>query len=337
MTVLLTVLIWAGADRLVNESATVELTAVPVPHESEAGLVVKAETGKDRFALTVSGPRRTVEAVQARSPLQARIVVPAGLTGTAKAPLDKPTLQLQLSERYAEFSRLYVLDVVPDSLPVQIDRFVERAVQVAARPVELSYETEPQVQKVPVRVRLRESALATLADPSNLQLDVSHDVERLLKEKSFGRPTTVSVPLDARPFGPDAQIQPSALDVTAVVHAVRNVEQIPTVPILVAMSFGNLERTAHAATRDGKPLGLLTQTIRVTGPPDALTKLVRGETRAFGIVQLREDDFQQLGVLKLVTPEFHLPVQIELASDPEPIEFQLLPNAASKEEADKQR
>jgi hypothetical protein len=53
-------------------------------------------------------------------------------------------------------------------------------------------------------------------------------------------------------------------------------------------------------------------------------RLVRGETRAHGIIQLKEDDLQQMGVLKLAIPEYHLPKGLDLAAEPPPIEFQLI-------------
>ena len=53
-------------------------------------------------------------------------------------------------------------------------------------------------------------------------------------------------------------------------------------------------------------------------------RLVRGETRAYGVIQLKEDDLQQMGVLKLAVPEYHLPKGIDLAAEPPSIEFQLI-------------
>ena len=95
-------------------------------------------------------------------------------------------------------------------------------------------------------------------------------------------------------------------------------------PVLVAMSFANLEKQVRAVTRDGTPLSLVTQTISVTGPTDDVIRLVRGETRAYGVIQLKEDDLQKMGLLKLAVPEYHLPKGLELAAEPTPLEFQLI-------------
>jgi len=77
--------------------------------------------------------------------------------------------------------------------------------------------------------------------------------------------------------------------------------------------------------RDGSPLSLVTQTVTVSGATEDVQRLVRGETRAYGVIQLKEDDLQQMGVLKVATPEYHLPKGVELAEEPSPIEFQLIP------------
>ena len=42
------------------------------------------------------------------------------------------------------------------------------------------------------------------------------------------------------------------------------------------------------------------------------------------VIQLKEDDLQQMGVLKLAVPEYHLPKGLDLAAEPQPIEFQLI-------------
>jgi len=71
-------------------------------------------------------------------------------------------------------------------------------------------------------------------------------------------------------------------------------------------------------------LSLVTQTITVTGPTNEVSRLLRGETRAFGLIQLKEDDFERMDVFKLVTPDYHLPNGVELAEEPPPIEFKLV-------------
>ncbi len=84
-----------------------------------------------------------------------------------------------------------------------------------------------------------------------------------------------------------------------------------------------MPRAVRSVARDGTPLTLVTQTIEVAGPVESVNKLVTGETRAYGFIQLKQADLDQLGVVKAWMPEFRLPPGITLAQPPKPVEFQL--------------
>ena len=153
-------------------------------------------------------------------------------------------------------------------------------------------------------------------------IDITAEVERQLQEKPAGESATVVVALDVTMFGSDAVINPPMVEVTATVSAERSTEEIPTVPILLAVSFANLVRPFAAVPRDG--IVPVTRTIRVTGPTAEVQRLLRGKTRAFGLIQLKEDDLQVWDDYKPMRPEYHLPPGIELAEEPKPIEFKLI-------------
>ena len=324
MTAVLTLLIWASADSLVTETASVGILLKAVPVVAGSNMVLHADPNGERCDVQISGPRRTVQAVQVRGPYHVRLPIEDRPTGEARIPLDRHTLKRELTEQWSDFGNLTVVSVNPDMLSVVVDRVVTMDVEVAAKRLTLSYDVEPQLQRTTATVEVRESFLQTLPAGQPLQIDIGPDIERLLKDQPVGKSVTVRVSLDSRRFGPEAEVKPNAIEVTATVRAQRSTEQIPTVPVLVAMSFANLEKRVRAVTRDGSPLTLVTQTISVTGPTDEVMRLVRGETRAHGIIQLKEDDLQQMGVLKLAVPEYHLPKGLDLAAEPPPIEFQLI-------------
>jgi hypothetical protein len=73
--------------------------------------------------------------------------------------------------------------------------------------------------------------------------------------------------------------------------------------------------------------------IAVGGAPEDVSRLSRGETRAYGVIQIKEDDLAELGVLKLATPEYHLPKGVELAEPPPPIEFQLISRKSNEQKS----
>jgi hypothetical protein len=327
MTAVLTALIWVSADRLVNEDATVEITITPIAASADTGMVVAmSPEHSPTFEVQVSGPRRAIATLQARENLTLRLPVSEYPTGERSIVIDTVLLRGELAQRWSEFARLHVASIDPPGLDVMIDHFVERSVVVEARTLTLAYESDPQIQRVSTVVRLRESVLNSLPDREAIQIDIGPDIERRLRDKPFGRSTTVTVPLDARRFGDGATFIPPARDVTATVRSQQRVEQIPTVPVLVALSFANLDVPFRAVGRDGNPISLVTRTIMVTGPPDAVARLVRGETRAYGIIRIKEDDLREKSQLRMFAPDYHLPPQIELASEPEPVELQLVPS-----------
>ncbi len=323
MTVVLTVLIWVSADSLVNEAASMRVSLEVLPPLTNPDMLIETDAETTSCEMEISGPRKIIDDVQAQAPLLVRLRIPERPTGRAAIPLEE-MLKKSMAEQWHEFRKLSITSVEPEVLHVNVDHMVTKDVEVVAGRLTLAYDMEPQLPRTPVSVRMRESHYNTLPPGQRLQIDIGPDIERLLKEQPAGKSVTIPVTLDARQFGPDAVVTPNACEITATVQAQRSTAQIPTVPILLAVSFANLERTFRPATRDGSPLSLVTQTITVAGLTEDVQRLQRGETRVYGIIQLKQEDLEALDVLKLVTPEYHLPKGIELADEPTPIEFKLI-------------
>lgn len=325
LTSVLTALIWWSADSLVNDSVVLVVSITPQPALNAPSMRVAVDGEPPLFQVEVSGPRKIIEDLQSRGGMKIRLTVPERPTGPYQVPLDRTSVKQAISDQWPEFRRVSVSSITPTALPVVVDHLVSKTVEIVARRLVLSYEVEPQLQPTSATVLMRESEFNKLPPGQALQIGIGQDLERILRDQQAGRSVSVFVTLDARRFGPDAVITPSRVDVTATVRAERQTVEIPTVPILFAMSFANLEKRCRPVSRDGDPLPLMTQTIAVTGPRDDVARLQRGETRAYGIIQLKQEDFEILGVLKLVTPEYRLPRNIELAQPPAPIEFKLAP------------
>jgi hypothetical protein len=325
MTVVLTVLVWASADSLVNETVSISVTFEPVPAPGSNILIAPRESA-EVYELQVSGPRSSVESAQSLAPLHIRLDVEDRPTGSSTIALERAMLKEDLTEQWNEFRKLTVVSVQPDLLPVKVDHWTSLEVGVVLKRLSLAYDVEPQLSRASTVVTMRESLRNEMPSGQPPQIDITADVERLLKEQPVGQSVTITIPavLDRRIFGPDAQAAPSTIDVTATVKAQRRTAQIPTVPILFAVSFANLEKPYRAIGPDGTPLSLVTQTITVTGSTDAVTRLERGTSRVYGIIQLKQDDLEQVGTLKLMTPEYYLPQGVELAEEPPPIEFRLI-------------
>ncbi len=323
MSVVLTVLIWASADSLVSETVSIHVSFEPVPAAGAGGMLVEAEHPNVAHELQVSGPRKLAEKIRNIAPRRIRIPVSQHATGTVRIALDRSLVKLLLADQWSDFRKLTVVSVRPDSLSVIVDHWTTREVVLVLPQRSLTYDVEPQIQPSTVSVRMRETEVAHVPTGEQLQIDISTEVERLLKDQPPGRSVTVPVALDARVFGPDAKLEPGTISVTATVRAERTTAQISAVPILIAVSFPNLEKSYRPVTPDGTALTLVAPPIQVAGPTDAVTRLQQGTTRAYGIIHLKQKNMEELDTLLLMIPEYYLPPGIELAKEPEPVQFKL--------------
>ncbi|HNQ22299.1 MAG TPA: hypothetical protein PKK06_04325 [Phycisphaerae bacterium] len=323
-TAVLTLLIWVTADSLVSETVTLSVVLDVRPAESTSGMIVEVEQDARRVQIQVAGPRRIVESLGAGSPPRARVQLADRPTGQFAMQLLAPAIREALVEQAPDFRKVQVLAVQPSTISVHVDHIVAKRLAVTAKRLTLGYDAPPQLSRNSVTVRMRESLYPQLLESGQPpEIDIAPEFERLVRDQAPGNSVSITVALDVQPFGPDAEIIPDTVRVTATVQAQRATEVIPTVPILLAVSFANLERAYRAVTADGSTL--VTRPVKVTGPPEAVARLRRGETRAYGVIQLRDADLARPDMPLLGTPDYVLPPGIRLADEPEPIEFRLVP------------
>lgn len=326
LTAILTALLWAGANSLVNEIGHVRVR-FSVSARPGSDLLVESATAASTqlFELQVLGPRKVVEKLQTLDPSTYLLLVDDRSLGASDFVLDPETIEPSLRAHRKEFESIHVVSVRPNRLPIVVDRMVTVEGSVVAKRLSLTYEEAPHVHPNTVSVRMRESLLGKSGQvDGRLNIDISAELEKLLKNKPAGQSTKVAVNLDSNPFGRDARFTPDRVEITATVKADRSTMEVPTVPIRPVISFANLAKPLVAVARDGSPLELVTQAIIVTGPTEDVAKLARGDTRAFGLIQLKEADLEELGVLMSRQPEFYLPPGIRLARETPPIEFRLV-------------
>lgn len=323
MTAVLSVLIWASADSLVSETVSVPASLEPVPATGTSGMLVESATPVVALEIQVSGPRKLAEKIRDMAPLRIRFPVADRPTGAASIPLDRNTLKRLLAEQWTDFRKLTVVSVRPDALQVVVDHWTTKDVALVLSRQSLPYDVEPQIQPPTVSVRMRESRLDSVREGEQLRIDISAETERLLKEQPTGQSVTVTIALDARAYGTDAQVDPAQVSVTATVKSESTTAQISTVPILIAVSFPNLEKAVRPVGPDGEALTLVAPPIHVKGPTDAIARLQQGTTHARGIIHLKQEYLEKLNTPLLLIPEYHLPPGIELAKEPEPVEFSL--------------
>ena len=130
------------------------------------------------------------------------------------------------------------------------------------RRLKLAYDVEPQMNPSMVTVKMRESYASALPTGQPVQLDISPDVERLLRDRPPGQSATVTlqIVLAGERFGPGAKPSPNTIEVTATVQAQRAVADILHHPPLTPTLYWVLACvTLNKPQRDGELLcGLCT-------------------------------------------------------------------------------
>jgi len=326
MTAVLSLLTWIVADNMVNETTIVRATFELLPRANSDVLIdVAPEAASQLYTIKLQGPRQFIDVVQKRERTRARLRIGDRAVGPTAITLDNESVKRALTETWSEFDQLTVLAVEPNTIPVDIDRLVSKEFTLTTRRLTLPYASEPQLKRSSINVQIRQSRYDSILKAGQaLQMDISADLERQLRSSPPGQSVTIMLSLDPRQFGPDAAFSPDSIEVTATVLAQRTTALIPTVPVKPVVSFTNLDKSLMAQSRDGTLLTVETVSISVTGPTEEVAKLQRGDTRAYGLIQIKESDLQELNVLKAWPTDFVLPPQIELAETPAPIEFKLI-------------
>ncbi|MCO6435911.1 MAG: hypothetical protein J5J06_02360 [Phycisphaerae bacterium] len=328
MTAVLTLLIWATADSLVNDTRNLRVRVEPYPR-GNPDLVMEIPPPAEQayVEMEIAGPRKVVEDLASRETLKLRVPVVDRPVGAGELTLDnKELLRREIQTQWREDPRLNVGAITPASVPLTVDRWVRQPFELTLGRLRLNYDQPPQLNRSNVEVRLRESALNRIVQEAGRPaIDLSDEIERQLKKSDVvvGKRIEFPVPIDASRFGPGATVEPPVLEGTAIVADQRVVKEIPTVPIKLVVSFAGLKRPLQPVGRDGAPINLVAQTIRVSGPPEDVLKLERGETKAFGLIQLKEAELEKPGDFRAWTPEFILPANLTLADPPVPVEFRL--------------
>jgi hypothetical protein len=315
MTAVLTILVWATADRLVNETIAIDLICEFTPVPDMPDLLV-SPVQNTAFKVEMSGPRRLID--QASKSTKVKLQINDRPTGVSTVNVKQ-----LLDDQWREHPKLSLLSVTPATAEVRVDHRARAEVQVVLRPPRLLFDQPPRLDRSQVTVEMRESVYAPLRDAGR-KLQVEVDVDRAFRGQPAGRPLTLSVPLtpDVETFGPDARFTPNEVKVTGTLAADRKSADITTCPIQIAVGFAHFGRR-YRIEDDRGPVTLVTRTITVTGPVEAVDRLLAGD-RPVGIIRLRAEDFDRAGVQRSFVPEFHLPPGVELAREPEPVLLKLV-------------
>ena len=318
MTAALTVLIWATADSLVNESTTIRVSIQVSPSPANPGMLAELSEGDVvTLLLEVAGERKLIDRVQADPQPTIQLQIPYLSNG-------RHTLSAQeyIENQWRAYPNLAILSVKPARFDIVVDHMVTEDVPVRIRRPTLTYDAPPQLEQSSVRVTLRQSVLdKAKSDGRALQFEV--DPEPALMNRPVGESVRVAVALVPDPvlFGRDAVVEPKEVFVRGTIAARRATVVIPSCPVVISVAVANFGKAFHAEDDNGR-IPLLTRAITVSGPVDVVERLVRG-TPPRGEVFLTDEDLRTWDSPRTLVPEFRLPASVELIQV-EPVRFRLV-------------
>ena len=314
----LTVLIWTGANSLVSESASIDVSLRVRPDPRSPGMRVESIDPTQRIVLHISGPRKEIDNLRPREgKLTVDLMIRDRQTG-------RSTVQLLglVDDQWQRHPSIAVTSVEPGKITVDIDHMIDVDVQVEPGDLTLPYNVEPVLDPQVIQVSMRESRFSALT-ATGRRLTLVLDVEKYLQAEDAGRTVTKDVPvvLDGSLMGTDARCSVNTIKVTASIEASRRTASI-IVPVWLAVGFKNLGMPYKAVSPEGR---LVTQRVTVTGPVEDVERLERGDTRAIAVILLKDADFAETDKKHAVKPDFWLPPRIELVETPREVEFRLVP------------
>lgn len=322
MTAALTVLIWATADSLVNESTTIRVSIQVSPSPANPGMLAELPEGDVvTLLLEVAGERKLIARVQADPQPTIQLQIPYLSNGPHTL-----SAQEYIEDQWRAYPNLAILSVKPAHFDIVVDHMVTEDVPVRIRRPSLTYDAPPQLEQSWVRVTLRQSILdQAKLDGRPLQFEV--DPEPALMNRPAGESVRVAVALVPDPavfrrqFGRDALVNPKEVFVRATIAASRATVVIPSCPVVISVAVANFGKAFHAEDDNGR-IPLLTRAITVSGPVDVVERLARG-TPPRGEVFLTDEDLRTWESARTLVPEFRLPASVELI-EVEPVRFRLV-------------
>ncbi len=317
-TIVLTLLIWVGADQLLTITTTVNVALSVAPASPDSKMIVRvADASPQRFAVKVSGPRRIVTQVEDAAPIE--VTLPVG----EREPSDRTTLgnlvELLRRQRRA-FKDLTIESVEPPTMDIVVDQWtIARVALVIKGPPQLAYKVPPQLEPAYIAVRM---SLLRFRRMGSQARQIEIDVDSSLEGKPKDQPLSIKLPIPISKFGEGASAAPNTVRVVATLSVASPRRMtIPTVPIRLAPGFAAFGR--YGVELQGGQ-SFVTQTIEVTGADDALDRLDPNNTEIIGVIPLAKPDYEHLGRLLVKAPVFLLPPGIILVGDPEPVQFKLV-------------
>ncbi len=327
-TIFLTILIWAAADQLVTETDDIR-AKIRVVAVTNSNLVVQPLRGApELFSIRISGRQSEVRKLRDQGILRLNLTIDEFHTLESEIGLRKLHLRDEI-QGIPELAGCVVQSVEPPTLDVSVDRRIEVSIPVRLRPGAMDYAVDPTLDIDSVRATLLQSRYDELKD-SNPNIVV--DAESYLREQPEDQPLRFSVPLPLKAetdVGTLAimSIVPDSVTLRATLRLRLVHDTIPAVPIKFLVSH-TVNNRYLIEFRDPNPI--LTLSVDVIGPQDAVDKLKSGEEKIFAMINIGTPNAFADGSYQFLKPEFNLPPGVTLQDNQRTeVEVRLIPRSQS--------
>ncbi|HRX86927.1 MAG TPA: hypothetical protein P5572_18035 [Phycisphaerae bacterium] len=314
LTAALSFLIWIVADYSLSDTATLQLALEPFPASSETRVYVRDDSQRICEAV-VTGKRALISTLQSQQkPLPVR--VPVAIRTPGDHDLD---IKEALMSAKGELGDIIVQDVDPPELPIRVDHDKVVTMPVFVRPGTLDYDGPIAVDPTEVEVTMSELDYAKL-NPEDRRVVL--DPDEYLRTAPRGEFQSRPVPLRSVVGGYSVQLNPDFVTVKFKLSEQLQEMTISAVPIKIEASLDIFNRYRVEVREPGT---ILTQPLTVKARSEVLERIRSDAVRIYGVISVTAADKAELDQYRYQKPQFNLPDGVELASDPEPIEFRLVP------------
>lgn len=315
LVTLITALIWLYA-----EGRNVQTYAPPSPVRVQVDLpsddLVVVRQSPERFNMRFRGARSELDQVR------------RGLSSGVTLELDRMepgSMNVVMSEHLREARPIAglsvnVTTVDPPTMELEIDRLVEREVELSFSPEEVQVAPESLSINPPrVSVTLPEGRLEALGEADDLELAVEPAVPaRLLP---VGRQQTVRGRVRLPPEladDPHVSVEPQEVQLTFTIDTKDDAVTLPSVPVWIMAPPTDLENYRVTLEEGSRVL----RDVRVSGPSELVESVRDGSLRVVATLRLSSDDLaRSVGDTASGSVSFELPPNLTVTSETDAVRY----------------
>ncbi len=329
MVVGMTCLIWIAADQQVARSTRELLPLVIKPATPNSLAIRLVDPDLQYITVGFRGPNRAITSLNAVvDSMTVQLEVPE------RGSSGQYTLVLldELRAQMGQFpSGLAIVDVIPETVDIEVDRLVERRVRLVLGPSDHEFETPPQLDPAEVRIRVTERQYEALKESERV---IVIPVDPVLKNEQEGLPfeKRVTIPKELAGGVAVLKVDPAQARLSGKLSQRVLTGRIPTVPVWLLMTKDMADE--YEVVFGGQDTQLVTRAVTIRGPTELVDDLIQNPAKYDVKVMVeitREDlnrDTTKEGFISKIPQFRRWPTGVTVAEEPEPVLIKLVPRTS---------